>query len=198
MAAFIAISAVSWSLISPTMIISGSCRRKDLKAAANVMPTSSFTGTWLMPLKLNSTGSSAVRILVSSWLSRFRTEYRVVVFPLPVGPVTRIRPYGRLMQRFRPSNVFDSNPSLARSMFRALWSRIRITTLSPKSVGRVDTLKSTDFFLPNFSLIRPSCGTRLSAISSSARILIREITAFLMVVGRFMALYMDPSRRYLT
>ena len=73
-AALIAISAVSISRISPTMIISGSCRRKAFSAAGKVIPTSWCTLTWLMPLKLNSTGSSAVRILVSSLLREFKAE----------------------------------------------------------------------------------------------------------------------------
>ena len=74
MAAFMAISAVSMSRISPTMMMSGSWRRKALSAAAKVIPTSGLTFTWLIPLKLNSTGSSAVRILMSSLLSELSAE----------------------------------------------------------------------------------------------------------------------------
>ncbi len=48
-AALIAISAVSRSRISPTMMMSGSCRRKALSAAAKVRPTFGFTLTWLIP-----------------------------------------------------------------------------------------------------------------------------------------------------
>ena len=56
----IAMSAVSASRISPTMITSGSWRRIDRSALANVSPMSAFTLTWLMPPRLNSTGSSTV------------------------------------------------------------------------------------------------------------------------------------------
>ncbi len=45
-------------------------------------------------------------------------------------------------------------------------SRIRITTFSPKSVGQVLTRKSIARFFEIFILMRPSCGTRRSAMSS--------------------------------
>ncbi len=188
MAALMAISAVSRSRISPTIIISGSWRRKALRAAAKVIPTFSLTGTWLIPLKLNSTGSSAVSILTSSLFSLLRTEYSVVVLPLPVGPVTRSRPYGMEMQRLRVSKVFGSNPNLVRSTLRALWSRIRKTMPSPKRVGNVETRKSTAFFFPKRILILPSCGIRRSVIFNPAKIFILESRAFFMLTGRFIDL----------
>ena len=64
-AAFEAISAVSASRISPTKIISGSCRKKDLNALAKVSPISSLTWTWEIPLIVYSIGSSAVKIFTS-------------------------------------------------------------------------------------------------------------------------------------
>ncbi|MNT03210.1 hypothetical protein D3C72_1377320 [compost metagenome] len=68
----IEISAVSRSRISPTMMMSGSCRRNDFSAAAKVRPALSFTFTWLMPGSWISAGSSAVEILMSPWFSMFR------------------------------------------------------------------------------------------------------------------------------
>ncbi len=62
-AALTAISAVSKSRISPTMMMSGSCRRKERSAAAKLRPISSCICTWLMPWRLYSTGSSAVLML---------------------------------------------------------------------------------------------------------------------------------------
>ncbi len=91
-AALTAISAVSKSRISPIMIVSGSCRRKERRAAAKVSPMLSLTCTWLIPGRLNSTGSSAVLMLSLGWLSSCRPEYRVVVLPEPVGPVTSTMP----------------------------------------------------------------------------------------------------------
>ena len=53
-------------------------------------------------------------------------------------------------------------------------SRIRMTASSPCTLGMIDTRKSIVF--PGiFSLKRPSCGTRFSAMSSSAMTLMREM-----------------------
>ncbi len=62
-AALTAISAVSKSRISPTRMMSGSWRRKERSAEANVRPICSFIWTWLIPARLNSIGSSAVMML---------------------------------------------------------------------------------------------------------------------------------------
>jgi predicted phage gp36 major capsid-like protein len=60
-AARIAISAVSRSRISPTIITSGSWRRNERKPDAKVRPFLTLTCTWLMPASEYSTGSSIVR-----------------------------------------------------------------------------------------------------------------------------------------
>ena len=52
-------------------------------------------------------------------------------------------------------------------------SRIRITIFSPNSVGSVLTRKSIAL-LPNLSFMRPSCGTRFSAMSSREMTLMRD------------------------
>ena len=64
-AALIAMPPVSRSRISPTMMMFGSCRRNAFSAAANVIPISVRTCTWLIPKRLYSTGSSAVMMFVS-------------------------------------------------------------------------------------------------------------------------------------
>ena len=87
-----AIRAVSSSRISPTMMMSGSWRRKARSPLANVSPAFGFTMTWLIPAIWYSTGSSMVMMLLSVELSRLRIVYSVVVFPLPVGPVSRMIP----------------------------------------------------------------------------------------------------------
>ena len=89
------ICAVSKSRISPTMMMSGSWRKKDFNALANVMPAASLMATCMMPSMSNSTGSSAVSSLESIVLTRRRQEYSVVVLPQPVGPVTTKIPLGR-------------------------------------------------------------------------------------------------------
>ena len=68
--ALIAISSVSLSRISPTMTMSGSCRRKARSALANVSPILGCTCTWWMPWISYSTGSSAVRMFRFGWLMR--------------------------------------------------------------------------------------------------------------------------------
>ena len=166
-----------------------------MRAAAKVMPTSGLTFTWLMPLKLNSTGSSAVRILMSSLLSELSAEYRVTVLPEPVGPVTSSSPCGRLRQRLSEAKVSGVKPSLVRSTLSDSLSRIRRTMPSPCSSGRVDTRKSTARLRPRRILMRPSWGTRRSVMFSPARIFMRAAMAFLMVSGRFMDLNREPSLR---
>ena len=46
----------------------------------------------MIPIRLYSTGSSAVEMLTAASLSSLRAEYKVVVLPDPVGPVTRHMP----------------------------------------------------------------------------------------------------------
>ena len=73
-AALTPISAVSKSRISPTMMTSGSWRRKARSAAAKLRPISSCICTWLMPTRLNSMGSSAVEMLVLTLFSSASAE----------------------------------------------------------------------------------------------------------------------------
>ena len=67
-AASIEIFAVSLSRISPTITTSGSERRIERSAAANVSPARWLICTWLMPASRNSTGSSTVMMLISGRL----------------------------------------------------------------------------------------------------------------------------------
>ncbi len=72
-AAWTAMRAVSGSRISPTMMMSGSCRRIERSPAAKVRPISPRTCTWTTPGRSNSTGSSTVTILRTPsfrWVSR--------------------------------------------------------------------------------------------------------------------------------
>jgi hypothetical protein len=58
-----AMSAVSWSRISPTRMTLGSCRRIDRSPLANVTPARAFTCIWLTPATCTSMGSSRVMML---------------------------------------------------------------------------------------------------------------------------------------
>ena len=56
-----------------------------------------------------------VMIFLSGRLMRFRAEYSVVDFPLPVGPVTRKMPCGKLVKCSMRESIRSSKPSLRRS-----------------------------------------------------------------------------------
>ena len=123
-----------------------------------------------------------------------RAEYKVVVLPEPVGPVTSTIPYGFAMASMKSFSALGSNPKEPRSNVRFPASRIRNTIFSPKITGSVETRKSTTFrFI--LSLIRPSCGTRRSAMFKSERILIREVSAAFIFMGGFKTSYSVPSSR---
>ena len=73
-------------------------------------------------------------------------------------------------------------------------SRIRITIFSPNSVGSVLTRKSIAL-LPNFSFMRPSCGTRFSAMSRREMTLMRAESLSLMASGGWVISRSSPSTR---
>ncbi|EXI67245.1 MAG: hypothetical protein AW08_02080 [Candidatus Accumulibacter adjunctus] len=85
-------ATVSRSRISPTMMMSGSARRKARITVAKSSPAFLLTCTWRRPFWVISTGSSAVQILVSGRFRWLRIECSVVVLPDPVGPQTKNRP----------------------------------------------------------------------------------------------------------
>ena len=121
----------------------------------------------------------------------------MVVFPLPVGPVTRIIPYGAETIGRNADSVSGEKPSVSMFNGTVAWSRMRITTLSPCSVGIVETRKSISF-PPIRSFTRPSCGSRLSAMFSRAMILIRERIAVWSRRGGDSTSSRIPSIRYRT
>ena len=144
-AALTAISAVSKSRISPTRMMFGSWRRNERSAAAKFRPMFSRTCTWLMPARLNSTGSSAVMMLVSGVLIFAIDEYSVFVLPLPVGPVTSTMPHGRRIAGSNLASDSGSKPSFVMSSISLSLSSRRMTIFSPKSVGSTETRKSISF-----------------------------------------------------
>src|SRR5450756_3136922 len=88
---------VSLSRISPTIITSGSARRKARMMVGKSSPAFLLICTWRSPFWVISTGSSTVQILVSGLLMYLRMECSVVVLPEPVGPHTKNKPYGCLL-----------------------------------------------------------------------------------------------------
>ena len=85
-----------------------------------------------------------VQTLTSGVASCFSVEYSVVVLPEPVGPVTRMMPCG-LADHLAPALRSSSSekPSSLKSLTSTSGSKIRITSFSPKAVGRVDRRSST-------------------------------------------------------
>ena len=71
---------------------------------------------------------------------------------------------------------------------------MRSTTLSPHSVGMVETRKSISRPC-TVVLMRPSCGMRRSAMLSCAMILMREVTAARSASGKVSTVCSMPSRR---
>ncbi len=86
------IEAVSWSLISPTIITSGSALRNARMALAKSSSIFGFTSSWRRPSCVISTGSSAVQIFLAGVFMYPRAECSVVVLPEPVGPTTSTIP----------------------------------------------------------------------------------------------------------
>ncbi len=74
-------------------------------------------------------------------------------------------------------------------------SRIRITTFSPNSVGQVLTRKSMARFFEIFILMRPSWGTRRSAMSSRDMTLSRAAILMASCTGGDATSFSTPSRR---
>ena len=82
-------------------------------------------------------------------------EYRVVVLPEPVGPVTKIIPSGYFKDRLYVDSIGSGNPKSSISIFEDCLSRSLSTTLSPYDEGSVETLTST-FLEPSDNDTRPS------------------------------------------
>ena len=122
--------------------------------------------------------------------------------PLPVGPVTSSMPYGSAASLRIAARAPSSNPRLSRvspftSSASACLSRIRSTASSPKLDGMIETRMSIS--RPRaLTLKRPSCGTRRSAMSSSATTLMREIICSARSSPANVAtVFSTPSIRYL-
>ena len=118
----------------------------------------------------------------------------MVDLPEPVGPVTRTIPKGLLPISRTLLRAVLSVIRVSRPSWVALLSRIRNTTFSPKRPGSVLTRKSTTCWR-KLRRIRPSWGNRRSAMSRSAMILKREVTAGTRFFGRLSIVRKTPSWR---
>ncbi|MNN57011.1 hypothetical protein D3C81_1719740 [compost metagenome] len=126
-----------------------------------------------------------VQTFTSSVASCLRVVYSVVVLPEPVGPVTRMMPLGwpvMLCQRRRSS---AEKPSWSKPLSSTSGSKMRITSFSPKAVGRVD--KRSSISPPSGALVltRPSCGLRFSATFIRPRLFSRLTMAMVTCGGNW-------------
>ena len=86
-------------------------------------------------------------------------------------------------------------PILLRSRLTTVRSSTRMTTPSPNIVGSVETRRSTGL-PPMLSSMRPSCGSRRSAMSRFAMTLMRLAIAGARCRGGGTISYITPSTRY--
>ena len=110
-----------------------------------------------------STGSSSVMMLMVSLLRCVSSEYKVVVLPEPVGPVTISMPSGRAIIRRSVARVSAAKSMRSSGMMERSRSKIRSTMFSPYIVGWVETRKSMGR-PERLSEKRPSCAARVSAM----------------------------------
>ena len=155
---------------------SGSCRKMARSALAKVKSIFGLTWVWPMPGSSYSIGSSTVMMLMELASSRCKAAYSVVVLPEPVGPVTRIMPWGWAISCANLASTSPCIPTDCRLRFAPLLSSKRSTARSPWALGSVLTRTSTAR-VPMRRLMRPSCGSRFSEMSRSAMIFKREISA---------------------
>ena len=123
-----------------------------------------------------------------------RTEYRVVDFPLPVGPVTNTTPCGSSITLRKVASVDGRKPSLSNPIRTPPTSITRITTFSPNFPGNVETRKSIGRPFTR-TLISPSCGTRRSEMSRRAIIFTRLAIAECIRCGGLIRTCSTPSTR---
>ena len=141
-----------------------------------------------------STGSSTVMILHCGLLSSVSAAYRVVVLPLPVGPVTSTRPCGLWITWRRRGSSSSGRPSSARLRVALLWSSRRMTAASPFWVGMVAS-RTSRLLSRTRTVKRPSWGRRFSEMSAPPISLRREISAGAMRLSSITVSCSTPSMR---
>ncbi len=147
-----------------------------------------------MPGRAYSTGSSKVIRFFPTELTRINMLYMVVVFPEPVGPVTKIMPWGLLMMAFIFSRFTGLKPRSSKVYKAAARSRTLKTIFSPIIEGMEEMRKSTS--RPStIRRVRPSWGSLRSEMSRLAIIFSREATAAMDFWGSSKTSKSSPSMR---
>ena len=117
-----------------------------------------------------------------------------MVFPEPVGPVTRMIPSWFSSRRLMLSISLVFKPSESSDFTVARESRMRITTFSPSWAGSVETRRSMGCPF-TATRARPSWGRSRSAMSSDDMILMREMSGSPAWRGIFITWRSTPSMR---
>ncbi len=177
------------------MMMSGSWRISARTPSAKPSSIAGCTCIWLNAGSTISIGSSMVQTLTSGVASAFSVEYRVVVLPEPVGPVTSTMPFGLAVISFQRFWSSSEKPSSRKSRTSTSGSKMRITIFSPKAVGSVDRRSSTSACSSVRVLMRPSCGRRFSTTSMRPRILMRLVIAARTAAGIWYTWCSTPSMR---
>ncbi len=165
------------------MMMSGSCRISVRIPEAKSKSICGLTWVWLKLSSTISMGSSMVETLTSGVASCLSEEYSVVVLPEPVGPVTKIMPWGLRVIFCHRARSSPTKPKSLKLRSSTSGSKIRITSFSPKAVGKVDNRNSTSEPSLRLVLIRPSWGLRFSATFIRDSTFKRLTTAVLMAAG---------------
>ena len=140
-------------------------------------------------------GSSIVIILVSLTRSFLVIAFTVVVFPEPVGPVTRINPCG-VSSIFSISVRHSSvNPRSSKFNLFSFFPSILRTIDSPYFIGTIETRRSV-FSFPSVTLILPSCGILFSSMFRFDIIFIRELIESNLSFSTVILSSSDPSILY--
>ncbi len=121
----------------------------------------------------NSIGSSTVIIFFSFASIPIKAAYNVVLLPDPVGPTTKIMPWGLCTCVFIEIQLSFDIPNEGKSNLMLFLSSKRITTRSPWLDGNTET-RTSNALPAKFRAMRPSCGIRFSAISNLAITFIRD------------------------
>ncbi len=130
-------------------------------------------------------------------LIRSRQLYNVEVLPAPTGPAASTAPYGCAISRSRVSACSAVRPRWVKSATSVSTSWMRMTSFSPKLVGKVANRRSRDR-LWCVIVIRPSCACRRSTMLRFDRIFRRLITGVAMAGSTNRMSWSWPSIRYRT
>ena len=124
--------------------------------------------------------------------------YRVVDLPEPVGPTMTMPPSGALSAASKRARLSPTSPSDASVGGSGETSRMRMVRFSPYMLGMEARRRSTASPLDSSKLVRPSCGSRRSAMLRLPMILRRLMMPACSSLGNSRISWSTPSMRQRT